>query len=279
MPDLIRQYDNKNQPIITPATTILSSTFFNLVRLKKGEEHEAMIEGFETLYAVLSGNVEIEVNGTPFKDVGRRQDIWSGKADSVYAGAGAVVRVRANQDGTEVAVAGGVCDKTFPPFRVVPEEVEMVDVGSIETRSHRRIFHLLGQNGNGRANNLLISELYCDHGCWSGYPPHKHDEDQGDAETAHEEVYHFRFRPETGFGAQFAFQPDGSSRCFMTRNGDTFLLDKGYHPTVTSPGHEEYIFTILVGKTRRGLVQNFKEEHRHLMRGIPGIQDMVNKFK
>ena len=279
MPDLIRQYNNKNQPIITPATTILSSTYFNLVRLKKGEEHEAMIEGFETLYAVLSSNVEIEVNGTPFKDVGWRQDIWSGKAESVYAGAGAVVRVRANQDGTEVAVAGGVCDKAFPPFRVLPEEVEMVHVGSIETRSHRRIFHLLGQNGNGRAGNLLISELYCDHGCWSGYPPHKHDEDQGTAETAHEEVYHFRFRPETGFGAQFAFQPDGSSRCFMTRNGDTFLLDKGYHPTVTSPGHEEYIFTILVGKTRRGLVQNFKEEHRHLMRGIPGIQDMVNKFK
>ena len=189
------------------------------------------------------------------------------------------VRVRANQDGTEVAVAGGVCDKTFPPFRVLPEEVEMVDVGSIETRSHRRIFHLLGQNGNGRANNLLVSELYCDHGCWSGYPPHKHDEDQGAAETAHEEVYHFRFRPETGFGAQFAFQPDGSSQCFMTQNGDTFLLDKGYHPTVTSPGHEEYIFTILVGKTQRGLVQNFKEEHRHLMRGISGIQDMVNKFK
>ena len=73
MPDLIRRYDNKNQPIITPETTILSSTYFNLVRLKKGEEHEAMIEGFETLYAVLSGNVEIEVNGTAFKDVGRRR--------------------------------------------------------------------------------------------------------------------------------------------------------------------------------------------------------------
>jgi 5-deoxy-glucuronate isomerase len=279
MPDLIRQYDNKNQPIITPRTGILSSTYFNLVRLKKREEYEATMEGFETLYAVLSGNVEIEVNGTPFKDVGRRQDIWSGRADSVYAGAGAVVRMLANQDGTEVAVAGGACDRTFPPFRVLPEEVEVVDVGSSDTHSHRRIFHLLGQNGNGRANNLLVSELYCDHGCWSGYPPHKHDEDQGNAETAHEEVYHYRFRPETGFGAQLAFQTDGSSQCFMTRNGDTFLLDKGYHPTVTSPGHEKYIFTILVGKTQRGLIQNFKEEHRHLMRGIPGIQDMVNKFK
>ena len=279
MPGFVRQHDNKNHPIITPTTQPLSSTYFNLVRLKKGEEYQAKVEGCETLYAVFSGNVDLEVNGTPFRNVGQRQDIWSGRADSVYAPAGASVRVRANADETELAVAGGACDRIYAPFRVSPEEVEVVDVGSSETHSHRRIFHLLGQNGLGRAGNLLVSELYADSGCWSGYPPHKHDEDSGTMETAHEEVYHFRFRPETGFGAQFAFQPDGSSRCFMTRNGDTFLLDKGYHPTVTSPGHEEYIFTILVGKTQRGLVQNFKEEHRHLMRGIPGIQEMVNKFK
>jgi 5-deoxy-glucuronate isomerase len=197
----------------------------------------------------------------------------------VYVTAGATVRVRANCEGTEVAVAGGVCERAYPPFRIPPEEVEMVDVGSPETRSHRRIFHLLGQNGLGRAGNLLVSELYCDDGCWSGYPPHKHDEDRGTAETAHEEVYHYRFRPESGFGAQLSFQPDGSSKCVMTRNGDTFLLDRGYHPTVTSPGHEEYIFTILVGKQQRGLVQHFKEDYHYLMGRIPGIRDMVEKFK
>ncbi|HWT80207.1 MAG TPA: 5-deoxy-glucuronate isomerase, partial [Candidatus Methylomirabilis sp.] len=92
-------------------------------------------------------------------------------------------------------------------------------------------------------------------------------------------TYHYRFRPETGFGAQLCFQPDGSSQCFMTRNGDTFLLDRGYHPTVTSPGHEEYIFTILVGKQQRGLVQNFKEDYHYLLGKIPGIRDMVEKFK
>jgi 5-deoxy-glucuronate isomerase len=219
------------------------------------------------------------VDGAAFREVGRRKDIWSGNADSVYAGAGSVVQVRAAQDGTEIAVAGGICDKAYPPFRVLPAEVDMVDVGSIETRSHRRIFHILGKNAAGRAGNLLISELYCDHGCWSGYPPHKHNEDRGSAETDHEETYHYRFRPETGFGAQLCFQPDGSSQCFMTRHGDTFLLDRGYHPTVTSPGHEEYIFTILVGKSQRGLVQHFKEDYHYLMAGIPGIQDMVNKFK
>jgi len=279
MPDLVRRYDNKNQPIVMPKKGLLASTYFNLVHLKKGQEYQAQVAGIETLYAVLSGNVDLEVNGTAFRGVGQRKDIWSGNADSVYAPAGAAVQVRANTDGTELAVAGGVCDKTYAPFRVLPAEVEMVDVGSVETRSHRRIFHLLGQNGVGRAGNLLISELYCDHGCWSGYPPHKHDEDQGKTETAHEELYHYRFRPETGFGAQLCFQPDGSSQCFMTRNGDTFLLDRGFHPTVTSPGHEEYIFTILVGKSQRGLVQHFKEDYHYLMAGIPGIQDMVNKFK
>jgi 5-deoxy-glucuronate isomerase len=223
--------------------------------------------------------VDIEVNGTAFKGIGQRKDIWSGNADTVYATTGASVRVRASANGTEVAVAGGSCDKTYPPYRIPPAEVEMVDVGSVETRSHRRIFHLLGQNGVGRAGNLLVSELYADHGCWSGYPPHKHDEDRSGAETAHEELYHFRFRPETGFGSQFSFQPDGSSKVFMTRNGDTFLLDRGYHPTVTSPGHEEYIFTILVGKTQRGLVQYFKDDYGYLMQSIPGIQSMVDKFK
>jgi 5-deoxy-glucuronate isomerase len=197
----------------------------------------------------------------------------------VYATVGATVRVRASADGTEVAAAGGICHQEFPPFRIPAEEVEMVDVGSPETRSHRRIFHLLGQNGLGRAGNLLVSELYCDEGCWSGYPPHKHDEDRGSAETAHEELYHYRFRPESGFGAQLSFQPGGSSKCFMTRNGDTFLLDRGYHPTVTSPGHEEYIFTVLVGARRRGLIQYFQEDLHYLMGRIPGIQAMRDKFK
>ena len=179
MPDLVRRYDNKNQPIVMPKKGLLASTYFNLVHLKKGQEYQARVAGIETLYAVLSGNVDLDVNGTAFHGVGQRMDIWSGNADSVYATAGAPVLVWANADGTEVAVAGGICDTSYPPFRVPPTEVEMVDVGSPDTRSHRRIFHLLGQNGVGRAGNLLVSELYADHGCWSGYPPHKHDEDRG----------------------------------------------------------------------------------------------------
>ena len=65
----------------------------------------------------------------------------------------------------------------------------------------------------------------------------------------------------------------------MTRNGDTFAFRKGFHPTVTSPGHRSYIFTVLVGIHQRSLIQNFDRQHRYLMDKIPGISDMVSKFK
>lgn len=279
MADLVRRHDNAQQPICSPGAGVLQSTYFNLLHLAAGETCRTRLDGIESLFVPLSGSCEIRVGDSVFADVGGRPDVWSGKADSVYATAGAEVIVRAAAGGAEIAVAGGLCAEHHAPFRVRPDEVEVVSVGSPETHSQRRIFHLLGQNGQGRAGNLLVSELYADAGCWSGYPPHKHDQDQGALETNHEEIYHYRFRPDNGFGAQLCFLADGSSQCFMTRDGDTFLLDRGYHPTVSSPGHAAYIFTILVGKTQRGLVQNFKEEYRYMMASFPGVADMVDKFK
>ena len=277
--ELIRRTDKANEPVLSGGSGTVPHVHFNLVKLAKGETFEQALAGYETVQVVLSGNVDITVDGESFPDVGKRKDIWSGRADSVYAGSGARVVIKANTDGVEVAIAGGTYDEKFAPFRVTPDEVDMVDVGSADTHCHRRIFHILGQNAAGRAGNLLVSELLADHGNWSGYPPHKHDTDSAE-ETAHEEVYHYRFRPENGFGAQYWFTDSGGEPVVhMTRNGDTFAFSSGFHPTVTSPGHEEYIFTILVGINQRSLVQNFKEEYRHLMGMFPGVQDMVDKFK
>ena len=283
MPRLLRARDNRNVPIVEPNGDPMSLVYFNLLRLGAGESHTYETKGCETLCVVLRGRADIAAGGQNFERVGRRADIWDGNADSVYCGTSARVTVRALRDGTEIAIAGGKCTQPFAPFRIAPEEVSMVEVGSASTHSRRRIFHILGHNGAGRAGNLLVSELYCDPGCWSGYPPHKHDTERPPEETDFEEIYHYRFRPETGFGGQFCYaeQAAGAAepQVVMTRHGDTFLVDRGYHPTVTSPGHEEYIFTILVGRHQRSLVQSFEPKHRHLMEKIPGIQAMRDKFK
>src|SRR5204863_7223935 len=63
----------------------------------------------------------------------------------IYCGTCPRVTIRAMRNGTEVAVAGGLCEQPFVPFRIPPEDVEMVEVGSADTHSRRRIFHILGQ--------------------------------------------------------------------------------------------------------------------------------------
>lgn len=56
-------------------------------------------------------------------------------------------------------------------------------------------------------------------------------------------------------------------------------VDKGYHPCVVAPGYEMYYFTILAGKSQRPLVQYFQPEHAWQVETIPGIKDMIAKFK
>jgi 5-deoxy-glucuronate isomerase len=279
MPQLLRALPNHNQPIVGPADPLADRCYLNLVLLGEGETVRLKVPGFETVFVVMSGRADIVVGEQRFPEVGGRADVWSGRADSVYAGTGAEVVLTGRAARTEVGVAGGRCEERFSPFRIRPEDVEMVDVGSQETHSRRRIFHILGHNGAGRAGNLLVSELLGDPGCWSGYPPHKHDDERVPQETAFQEIYHYRFRPETGFGAQLCYEEGQEPVAVMTRHGDTFVVDRGYHPTVVSPGHEEYVFTILVGLHQRSLLQHFDPRHGHLMDKIPGIQAMRDKFK
>ncbi|MBY5584311.1 5-deoxy-glucuronate isomerase [Rhizobium leguminosarum] len=277
MPEFIPR--SEQRPIVDTSSTTLDLIYFDLVTLASNEQDIRRLPAHESLYVVLSGQVDIEVDDIMFEAVGRRADIWGGDADSVYAPVGANIRISARGAAAEVAIAGGLCDTRYAPFRVTPDEVDAVNVGSSDTHSQRRIAHLLGQRQNGRCGNLLVSELYAGEGCWSGYPPHKHDTEDGDVETRHEELYHYRFQPETGFGSQITYDEDGPVKILMTRNGDTVLVDRGYHPTVTSPGHRGYIFTILVGKHRRGLIQRFDPAHQHLAKTIPGIDAMRDKFK
>ncbi len=265
--------------LIPAGSSDVPKTYFRLLRLSDNEEVCVEVPGYELLCVVLSGKCRVTAGSEDFGEIGNRTSIWDGDADSVYAGTGRSLKITGSGQPVEIAIAGGECAEDFAAFRIAPPDVESVEVGSVETHTRRSIHHILGQNGNGRAGNLLVSELYADPGCWSGYPPHKHDVDDMPRESAFEEVYHYRFDPETGFGGQYLYHEGQTPECVMTTHRSTFVVDAGYHPTSTSPGHRGYIFTILVGKTQRSLVQRFEEKHHHLFAKIPGLQAMRDKFK
>ena len=276
------EIDRTGTQIVGAGDETLDLIVFHLLRLDPSQSTTLAFPSHETVLVPLSGTVDVAAGDERFDGVGGRTDVFSGLADSVFVPPAVTATVTA-RTAAEVAVAGAAATPQECPskvaFRVPPDAVDEVDVGSAETHSRRRIRHILGQRQADRVHRLLVSELYADPGCWSGYPPHKHDSEDGDTETAHEELYHYRFNPNTGFGGQSVYNDGERPNAFVTRHGDTFLLDRGYHPTVTSPGHEGYIFTILAGRSRRGLIQRFEARHMHLVDTIPGIQGMRDKFK
>src|SRR3954462_12193183 len=164
MPKLIRAREKHHAPIIEPGRGDSTLTYFNLLKLGAGEAVTLDVPTCEILCVVLSGRADIAACAQEFKNIGRRVDIWDGPADSVYCGTCPRVTVRAVRDGTEVAVAGGVCEQPFAPFRIGPDDVEIAEIGSRETHAHRRIFHILGPEDRGRTGGLLVGEVYADEG-------------------------------------------------------------------------------------------------------------------
>ncbi|NRA99844.1 MAG: 5-deoxy-glucuronate isomerase [Rhodobacteraceae bacterium] len=278
----IPPFDNQNSPIVDAGDATVPLNYFNIVKLKKGESHTYSVEGYETCIAPATGLIDVTVGGFEAKDLGGRGvDVWDGEPEGVYVPTGAEATITCLSDTAEVFIAGARFDAVLEPFAVRADEIDLVQYGSDDTKTHRKIKHILGQKQAGRVGRLLVSELYTvGQGGWSGFPPHKHDTDNLPHETRHDETYNFRFRPNYGSALQL-LQKDETApgEAFHLVDGSTFCIDKGYHPCVVMPGYEMYYFTILGGLSQRPLVQNFQATHAEQLHTIPGILDMVAKFK
>ena len=278
----IPPFDNKNTPIIDAHDAHVPLTYFNIVKLKKGERFEYQVPGYETCIAPASGSIDVILADRVVENLGGRGvDVWDGEPEGVYVPSGMAVEMVCMSEAAEIFVAGAKFDEVLEPFAVRSAEIDLVQYGSDETKTHRKIKHILGQKQAEKVGRLLVSELFTvGQGGWSGFPPHKHDTDRLPDETRHDEVYNFRFRPNHGFGMQL-LQPDGGGQgeAFHITDGSSFAIKAGYHPCVVAPGYEMYYFTILGGLSQRSLVQYFQPEHAWQIETIPGIKDMIAKFK
>jgi len=278
----IPPFDNANKAIVGTDNATVPLNYFNIVKLKKGEAFTYQTPGFETCVAPATGSVDLDIEGVKFAALGNRGvDVWDGEPEGVYVPSGAKVEMVCVSDTAEVFVAGAKYAKVLVPFDVRADGIDKVQYGSDDTKTHRKIKHILGQKQADRVGRLLVSELFTvGQGGWSGFPSHKHDTDRLPDETHHDETYNFRFRPNHGSGLQMLQREDGKSGdAYHIVDGSTICIDKGYHPCAVLPGYEMYYFTILAGASQRSLVQYFQPSHAYQIETIPGIKDMIAKFK
>ncbi|SKA56337.1 5-deoxy-glucuronate isomerase [Enterovibrio nigricans] len=282
----IPSFDNKNEPVIDINDDTTPLCYFNPVKLTEGEQYSYLLDDYESAVVLAGGTCDISVNGETFKNVGERASVWDGDPSAVYVPVGTSATITCVSANADVLIAGGRYepesgDAALESYVIRPEDTDKVQYGSDDTKTHRKIKHILGQKNADKRGRLLVSELFTvGAGGWSGFPPHKHDEERPPNETRYEEVYQFRFNPDFGFGAQFLYEhEDDFGPVYHVRTGSVIAIDKGYHPSVAAPGYEMYYFTIIVGEKSKSLVQYFDPHHEYQVNTIPGIKDMVAKFK
>ncbi|MEE9335966.1 MAG: 5-deoxy-glucuronate isomerase [Granulosicoccaceae bacterium] len=278
----IAPYDNQNKPIVDVDNATVPLNYFNIVKLKKDQAFEYQVGGYETCIVPATGTVNVSVDGFTASSLGGRgEDVWDGEPEGVYVPTGAKAEIVCLSDDAEIFIAGAKYDKQLEPFAVRASELDKVQYGSDDTKTHRKIKHILGQKQREQVGRLLVSELYTvGAGGWSGFPSHKHDTDRMPDESRHDETYNFRFKPNYGSGMQMMQRVDNEpGDAYHIVDGSTICIDNGYHPCAVLPGYEMYYFTILGGLSQRSLVQYFQPTHAAQLHTIPGILDMVAKFK
>ena len=278
----IPPYENNNKPIIDIENNIIPNIYFNIIKLSKGEEFAICLKGYEICIVPATGSIDVEISNKTFKNIGNRKtDVWDGEPECIYIPCNQEAKIKCVSRNCELFIAGAKYDKILEPFVIRSNEIDLVQYGSDETKTHRKIKHLLGQKQGQKVGRLLVSELFTvGAGGWSGFPSHKHDTDRLPLETKHDEAYNFRFRPNHGSALQLLqAENKDQGKSFHILNGSTFCISNGYHPVCVLPGYEMYYFTILAGYSQRPLVQFFQPVHEYQVDLIPGIKDMVAKFK
>ena len=278
----IAPFNNHNCAIVDVEDSTVPLNYFNIVKLTKGQAFEYKVPGYETCIVPATGTVDVNVEGFKATSLGgRSEDVWDGEPEGVYVPSGATAEMICLAETAEVFVAGAKFDQVLDPFSVRTDEIDLVQYGSDDTKTHRKIKHILGQKQHGKVGRLLVSELFTvGAGGWSGFPSHKHDTDRLPIETRHDETYNFRFKPNWGSGVQMLQREDNKpGEAYHIMNGSTICLENGYHPCCVLPGYERYYFTILGGLSQRSLVQYFQPTHSYQVETIPGIKDMIAKFK
>ncbi len=278
----IAPFNNHNRAIVGADHPLVPLVYFNIVKLRRGDVFDDRIPGYEACIVPATGTVDVQVAGETFADIGRRTvNVWDGEPEGVYIPVDAAFRITCQSDSAEIFVAGARHSETLAPFAIRAADIDPVQYGSDDTKTHRKIKHILGTRYHDRVGRLLVSELYTvGAGGWSGFPSHKHDTDRPPLETRHDECYNFRFNPPHGSGLQMLQRTEGQAGdAYHIVDGSTVCIDKGYHPCAVLPGYEMYYFTILGGLSQRSLVQYFQPSHADQIETIPGIKDMIAKFR
>jgi 5-deoxy-glucuronate isomerase len=202
---------------------------------------------FETIVLPLAGSCGVSCDGERFELAGRR-NVFSRVTDFAYVPRDARVTVAGTG---RFALAAARCTQRLVPRHVPAEDVPVELRGA--GPASRQVNNFGTPEAFPYAEKLIACEVLTPGGCWSSYPPHKHDEETP-TEAVLEEIYYFEVAPgpagQPGMGYQQVYgTPERPIDVLeQVRDGDVVLVPHGWHgPSMAVPGHHLYYLNVMAG--------------------------------
>ena len=238
---------------LTPEAAHWTYCGLRVLDLAPDETASLVLDGSEAVVLPLSAEaVEVTVDDESFVLQGR-SSVFARVSDFVYAGLNSKISMQC-VGGGQVAVASAKCTRELPAAYGPAERVAVEVRGG--GQATRQITNFMSPEAWEAADRLMCVEVYTPDGNWSSYPPHKHD-DSPECEVNNEEIYYFRIGDagtshysKVGFGMHRTYSdgPDGFDQNVTVRDGDVFLVPRGYHgPCIAAPGYDMYYLNVLAG--------------------------------
>ena len=242
---------------VTPASAGWEYVGFEVWRLEPGMGVEQATGDREHCLVLVGGRADLKADGQSWPDVGGRSGPFDGEAPcSLYVPAGHRWTVEARTP-VELAVCSAPGGGSYEPRLIAPGDVGRSVRG--KGTNTRHVQDILPEDKP--AHSLLVVEVVTPSGCWSSYPPHKHDQDNLPEESLLEETYYHRLDPPQGFALQRVYNDDRSLDVTMAvENGDVVLVPEGYHPCGAAHGYHLYYLNVMAGPKR---VWRFNTEAAH----------------
>ena len=244
---------------VTPERAGWTHVGFRAVRLNPAESETVDTGTRELCLVVLSGSVDVSVDGVTYANLGTRKSVFEEVSPAaIYVPAGKTVRFGNGPGATGVAEVA-LC--------TAPGQGGSGVVSVIDSASMRRSVRGAGTNtryvcdilphDDPRAAHLLVVEVITPASHSSSYPPHKHDVEQPPVETLLEETYYHRLNPPQGFAFQRVYTDDRSiDEACAVEDHDVVMVPKGYHPVTAPHGYDLYYLIVMAGPNRFWVFKN-----------------------
>ena len=241
---------------VTPQSAGWQYVGFAVYNLLPGQNLKIEASEQETCIVLLSGKATVVAGEKSFTAIGGRDDVFDGPPTAVYVPHKTAFSITSDTD-LEVALCTAPGGGDYEPRLIAPGELPL-EIRGVGTNT-RHVQDILPESEP--AHSLLVVEVITPGGHWSSYPPHKHDKDALPTESALEETYYHRLRPQQGFAFQRVYTDDRSlDETVSVHDGDCVMVPRGYHPVGAPHGYDLYYLNVMAGPQRRWV---FRDDPKH----------------